>query len=61
MDTKSSISKADDYAVELEFGGQPVTMVPFVEQIVRNVVLGLTKPMRGYTEGTDIKIVLKHK
>lgn len=61
MDTRSSISKPDDFDVELEFGGQPVTMVPFVEQVIKNVVLGLARPMRGYTEGTDIKIVLKHK
>lgn len=49
----------NDYLVELEFNGKPVLMVPFVEEIVRNVILGLAKPMRGYTPGDEIKVIIK--
>jgi len=48
-----------DHSLEVSFDGKEVPMVPFVKEIFCNVVLGIARTMRGFTEDSEIKIVLK--
>ena len=42
--------------VELSVGGRPVRMVPFVQNILRNAVLGVASELDGYTHGSEIQV-----
>jgi len=44
--------------IEVTVNGKPLKMVPFVQDILRNTVLGVLRELRGYQEGTDIKITI---
>lgn len=43
---------------ELRIDGRPVTMVPFVQQILRNAVLGVAGALDGYREGAAVEVLL---
>lgn len=43
----------------LKIGGQDISMVPFVENTVKNTVEALVKELHGYTEDGDIQICIK--
>ena len=45
--------------VTLTVGGKPVRMVPFVQKILRNAVLGVVKELEGYEEGAEVEVRLK--
>lgn len=45
--------------VELLQDGKPVPMVPFVTDVVRNVVLGLVKSLHGVDPEANITINIK--
>lgn len=47
---------ADNTGLNLRIGGKPVPMVPFVQNILRNAVLGVVKELDGYTDGADVEI-----
>lgn len=57
MQRERNIEK--EYTVEVEFDGKPVPMVPFVQDVIKGVVLGLMRTMHGYTSDTEVKIVVK--
>ena len=44
--------------IEVTVNGQPLKMVPFVQDILRNTVLGVLRELRGYQDGADIKITI---
>lgn len=48
----------EPYSIKLQIGERDIEMVPFVKNILVNVVLGLVKELKGYEEGKDIKIHL---
>lgn len=48
-----------EHTVELQFDGQSVPMVPFVKELIINVVLGMAKTMHGYREDTEVRLVIK--
>ena len=48
-----------EYEVSMTFDGEDVGMMPFVEGIVRDVVLGLAENLKGYEEGKEIVIRIK--
>lgn len=48
----------EPYNIKLQIGERDIEMVPFVKNILVNVVLGLVKELKGYEEGKDIKIHL---
>lgn len=45
--------------VSLKIDGQEVVIVPFVQSILRNTVLGVVKELKGYKENAKIEISLK--
>lgn len=47
-----------DKGVSLEVDGQRVNMVPFVQKILQNAVLGVVGELDGYHEGADVVIKL---
>ena len=47
------------YQTEVFFNEEPVPMVPFVKEILCNVILGLVKTLYGFREDADIRIILK--
>ena len=49
----------DEYEVTMTFDGEEVGMMPFVEGLVRDVVLGLAENLKGYEEGMEIVIRIK--
>ena len=55
METKN---KTDERELKLYFDGEAVPMVPFVEAIIRASILGIVGELRGFEEGTKIKIEL---
>ncbi len=48
-----------DHSIEVSFDGKEIPMVPFVKEIICNVILGIVKTMRGFTEDAEIRIVIK--
>ena len=48
-----------EYEVTMTFDGEEVGMMPFVEGMVRDVVLGLAENLKGYEEGKEIVIRIK--
>ena len=54
-----SENEKKEYEVELKFDGEDIYMMPFVEGMVRDVVLGLAENLKGYEEGKEIVIRIK--
>ena len=48
-----------EYEVTMTVDGEEVGMMPFVEGMVRDVVLGLAENLKGYEEGMEIVIRIK--
>ena len=48
-----------EYEVTLTFDGEEIGMMPFVEGMVRDVVLGSATNLKGYEEGKEIVIRIK--
>ena len=55
------MKEAGEKDLVLKFDGEDVPMVPFVEGIIKETVLGLVKTLKGYEEGADITIEIKDK
>lgn len=45
--------------ITLAVDGKPLRMVPFVQKILRNAVLGVVRELEGYEEGREVTIKLK--
>jgi len=45
--------------VELYVDGKAVPMVPFVQRILRNAVLGVAQELRGFRAGSSIEIRMR--
>ncbi|MCL2630035.1 MAG: molybdopterin-guanine dinucleotide biosynthesis protein B [Firmicutes bacterium] len=45
--------------VEVKVNGEVLTLVPFVQNILKNAVLGVIKELRGYNEGAEVEVILK--
>lgn len=45
--------------VEVKIGGKSLTMVPFVQDIVRGAVEGVLRELDGYEEEQDIEIIIR--
>jgi len=45
--------------INLTINGQDIRMVPFVQKILRNAVLGVAKELEGYREGATIEVQFK--
>ena len=45
--------------ISLTVDGKPLRMVPFVQKILRNAVLGVVKELEGYHEGAEVELRLK--
>ena len=45
--------------ITLAVGGTPLRMVPFVQKILRNAVLGVVRELEGYAEGQEVSVVLR--
>lgn len=48
-----------DNSVTLKINGQEITMVPFVQNILKNAVEGVAKELNGYLESGDIEVCIK--
>lgn len=46
------------FNITLNINGEPVRMVPFVQKVLRNAVLGVAAELEGYQEGATIDISL---
>ena len=49
----------DDQKVILKVNGKEIKMVPFVQKILQNSVKAVVKELDGYTEDSEIEIVIK--
>lgn len=47
--------------ISLCVDGQEITMVPFVQNILKNAVIGVVKELEGYKKGADIQIKIGEK
>jgi len=47
--------------IKLQIGGRDIKMVPFVQNILANTVLGIVKELKGYEEGKEIRIEISRK
>jgi hypothetical protein len=50
-----------NYDVEILVGDDELPMVPFVGEIVENVIVGLLKSLDGFDPSSEIKITLSPK
>ena len=57
----AEMKEAGEKDLVLKFDGEDVPMVPFVEGIIKETVLGLVKTLKGYEEGMNVTIELKEK
>ncbi len=48
-----------EQSVILKINGQEITMVPFVQNIIKNTVEAIAKELSGYTESGDIEVCIK--
>lgn len=48
-----------NHITEVFFDGEAIPMVPFVQDIICNVILGLVKTLHGFTDNAEIKIVIR--
>ena len=55
------MKEAGEKEIILKFNGEDVSMVPFVEGILKETVIGLVRTLKGYEEGMDVTIELKEK
>lgn len=53
------MKNAKDPEITLTFDGKDVPMVPFVEDIIKESILGMVKTLKGYEEGMEVKIEIK--
>ncbi|WP_105616609.1 molybdopterin-guanine dinucleotide biosynthesis protein B [Vallitalea okinawensis] len=51
----------DDNTIRLTVGNKELDLVPFVQNILRNAVMGIVSELDGFCEGSDIHIELKGK
>ncbi len=49
----------DQAKIELKVGNKEIIMVPFVQQILKNAVLGVARELDGYEENTDIHVRIR--
>lgn len=49
----------DDLSTTLTINGKKIYMVPFVEKILRNTILGVAKELKGYSHKGEISICIK--
>ena len=42
--------------IALKIGGKEIRMVPFVQKILRNAVLGVVGELEGYAEGAEVEV-----
>ena len=47
--------------VDVKINGQPLEMVPFVQDIIRSAVTGIVGELKGYEEGAVIEISIGKK
>ncbi|MBN2414344.1 molybdopterin-guanine dinucleotide biosynthesis protein B [bacterium] len=48
----------DRASVRLNVGGRDVPMVPFVQQILRNTVIGVASELKGWRRGASVEITI---
>ena len=48
-----------EYEVTMTFDGEEVYMMPFVEGMVRDVVIALAENLKGYEEGQEIVVRIR--
>jgi len=48
-----------DFDITLAFDGKEIRLVPFVQKILYNAVLGVAKELEGYAEGANIEVSIK--
>lgn len=48
-----------EQSVTLKVNGQEITMVPFVQNILKNAVEAIAKELNGYTKNGDIEVCIK--
>lgn len=53
------MKKAGEKEVVVRFDGEEISMVPFVEDMVRETLVGMMSALKGYEEGCDIEISIK--
>lgn len=56
---KHHASATGDIDVELTIGGEDIFIVPFVKNMLKNVVVGAVQALDGYEEGKEIVIKIK--
>jgi len=47
-----------DKGIELLINGRKIKMVPFVQEVLRNALVGVVSTLEGYEKGCDIEIKL---
>ncbi|HHT83717.1 MAG: molybdopterin-guanine dinucleotide biosynthesis protein MobB [Christensenellales bacterium] len=57
-DIKDCVLKKE-YKVKLKIGDDEIAMVPFVQNILYNVVIGVVKELKGYNQNKKIEILIE--
>lgn len=47
--------------IKFQIGDKDIKMVPFVQNILTNTVLGVVKELKGYEEGKEIRILISRR
>ena len=55
------MKEAGEKDIIVKFNGDEISMVPFVENIIKGSVVGMMQALKGYEEGADITIEIKEK
>jgi molybdopterin-guanine dinucleotide biosynthesis protein B len=58
-DREDCVLKKGD--VELFFDGKEIPMVPFIQEMLSNIVIGTVKALKGYRDGDEIVVKIRQK
>lgn len=50
---------AGEKEVTLKFNGEDVSLAPFIENMLKNLVIAMASALKGYKEGMDITVEIK--
>lgn len=53
--------RAGEKEISVRFDGEEIGLVPFVEDMIKETILGMMSALKGYEEGCNIEIQIKDK
>ena len=53
------MKEAGEREITVKFNGKEIDMVPFVEDILKGSIVGMTSALKGYEEDCRVEIIIE--